>query len=99
MSATKNQGGKTGEGEVAEGGRVWSTPYMAVAFGLGLAVGFLLGGAYGAYWADRKGPAAGTMMEQTGEAGVESHEGHDHGEHDHGEHDHDMHDHSGHDHP
>ncbi len=78
MSPTKqvvhSQAGGAGEG------RVWSTGYMAVAFGLGLTVGLILGQAYGMLWARRDSPAT---ERPAAESAVDEHAGHDHSGHEH----------------
>jgi len=73
-------------------GREWSTAYMAVAFGLGLAVGFLAGGLYGAYWGERNAP----LVQATEESASDERAADEHAGHDHNRHDHDAHDHAGH---
>lgn len=63
--------------------REWSTAYMAVAFGMGLALGFLFGGLYGSYWGERNAPL---VEAEAAESTEDAHAGHDHSAHDHAGH-------------
>ncbi len=73
MSQAKKQSDPQA-GNAAEGG------YMAVAFGLGLTVGLILGQAYGMLWERRDSPAT---ERPAAEIAVDAHAGHDHSGHEH----------------